>query len=111
MNIIVNAQFYWQRTDEKAVSVGSRSEAIGRLSRPERPPREGNRPEFTRHHLLVVAEWSELTRGQIAWQPLSPAVVPKLKGYRATLDRLTCDDTRPAEWRGLVAKEPPVTDY
>jgi hypothetical protein len=41
----------------------------------------------------------------------APAIQPKLKDYRATLDRMTRDDTRPAEWRGIVAKEQPRSDY
>ncbi|WP_406694850.1 sulfatase [Singulisphaera sp. Ch08] len=41
----------------------------------------------------------------------SPAVQTKLKEYRETLDRMTRDDTRPAEWRGIVAKLPPTTDH
>jgi arylsulfatase A-like enzyme len=41
----------------------------------------------------------------------SPAVQPKLATYRETLDRMTRDDSRPAEWRGLVAKEPARSEY
>lgn len=36
----------------------------------------------------------------------SPAVQDKLPSYRATLERMTRDDARPAAWRGLEAQEP-----
>lgn len=40
----------------------------------------------------------------------TPAVRARLATFRATLEALTCDDTRPAEWRGLVAREPIESD-
>jgi arylsulfatase A-like enzyme len=36
----------------------------------------------------------------------SPSVLPKLEAFRADLERMTRDDTRPPEWRGIVAKRP-----
>lgn len=38
-----------------------------------------------------------------------PAVLPRLATFRATLDRLTRDDTRPPAWRGLIVSETPDT--
>lgn len=40
----------------------------------------------------------------------SPGVQAKLGDYRATLDRMTRNDNRPTEWRGLVAKDLPRSD-